>query len=217
MYSAEHTIIAPQSHAKVSTEISILVTTGTYGRIAPRSGLAMKHSIDIAAGVLNADYRGPVIVGLVNDSNLPFEGNVGDRIAQFILECIQMPEISKVDSLPETERGNKGFGSTGVAETPILDRRVMAVQTRNTANSEWTKLILEAGAKDEQWSSVRSVLMSGKLIDTLSLQDDLVLFKHRIYLPDCNDLKLTVTRQVHDAKVAGHFGRDKTMELLTGN
>ena len=119
---------------------------------------------------------------------------MGDRIAQLILECIQTPEISNVDSLLETVRGNKGFGSTGVAETPILDRRVMAVQTRNTTNSEWTKLILEAGAKDEQWSSVRSVLMSGKLIDNLTLQDDLVLFKHRINLPDSNDLKLTVTR-----------------------
>ena len=171
----------------------------------------MKHSIDIAAGVLDADYRGPVIVGLVNNSTIPFKINVGHRIAQLILECIQTPEISKVDSLPETVRGDKGFGSTGVAETPILDRKVMAVQTRNAANSEWTKLILQAGAKDEQWSSVRSALMSGKLIDNLSLQDDLVLFKNRIYLPDCNDLKLTVTRQAHDAKVAGHFGRDKTM------
>ena len=51
-----------------------------------------------------------------------------------------------------------GFGSTGVAETPILDRRKMAVETRNTANREWTKLKLEAGTKDEQWSSVRSSL-----------------------------------------------------------
>ena len=122
-----------------------------------------------------------------------------------------------MDSLPETVRGNKGFGRTGIAETPILDRRVMAVRTRNTANSERTKLILKAGAKDEQWSSVRSALMSGKLIDNLSLQNDLVLFNNRIYLPDCNDLKLTVTRQAHDAKVVGHFGRDKTMELLTRN
>ena len=122
-----------------------------------------------------------------------------------------------MDSLPETVRGNKGFGSTGVAEIPILDRKVMAVQTTNAANSEWTKLILEAGTKDKQWSSVRSALMSGKLIDNLSLQDDLVLFKNRIYLPDCNDLKLTVTRQAHDVKVAGHFGRDKTLELLTRN
>ena len=122
-----------------------------------------------------------------------------------------------MDSLPETVRGDKGFGSTGIAETPILDRKVMAVQTRNTTNSEWTNLILEAGKKDGQWSAVKSTLMTGKLIDNLSLQDDLMLFKNRIYLPDCNDLKLTVTRRADDAKVVSHFGRDKTMELLTRN
>ena len=155
LYSAEHTVKPPHSRPKVSTEISILVTPSTYGRIAPRSGLAMKHSIDIAAGVLDADYRGPVIVGLVNNSNILFEVNVGDRIAQLLVECIQTPEISKVDSLPETVRGDKGFGSTSISETPNLDRKVMVVQTRNAANSEWTKLILEAGAKDEQWSSIR--------------------------------------------------------------
>ena len=87
MYSAEHTVIPPHSCAKVSTEISILVTPSTYGRIAPRSGFAIKHSIDIAAGVLDADYRGPVILGLVNNSGIPFEVNVGDRRAQLILKC----------------------------------------------------------------------------------------------------------------------------------
>ena len=127
MYSAEHTVIPPHSRAKASTAISILLTTGTYGRSAPRSGLVMKHSIDIGAGVLDADYKGPVILGLVNDSNIPFVVNVVDRIAQLILECIQTPAISKVDYLPELERGDKGFGSTGVAETPILDRKIMAV------------------------------------------------------------------------------------------
>ena len=122
LFSAEQTVIPPQSCVKVSTEISILVTSGTYGRITPRSGLAMKYSIDIAAGVLDADYKGPVIVGLISNSNIPFEVKVGDRIAQLILECIQIPEISKVDSLLEMVRGNTGFGSTDVAETPILDR-----------------------------------------------------------------------------------------------
>ena len=60
-------------------------------------------------------------------------------------------------------------------------------------------------------------LESGRLIDNLTLEDELVCYKNRIYIPDCNDLKLTVTRQAHDAKVAGHFGRDKTLELLTRN
>ena len=127
LYSAEKTVIPPQGRIKVSTEICIVVTKGTYGRIAPQSGLVMKHSIEIAAGVLDTDYSGPVIVGLINNSNIPFEVKVEDRIEQFILKCIQTPELSKVDSLPETVRGNKGFGSIGITETPILDQKVMAV------------------------------------------------------------------------------------------
>ena len=95
LYSTEHTVIPPHSRVKVSTEISILVTSGTYGRIAPRSGLAMKHSIDIAAGVLDADYRGPVIVGLVNNSSIPFEVNVGDRIAvSGARDCLSLAYVS---------------------------------------------------------------------------------------------------------------------------
>ena len=82
MYSAEHTIIPPHSCAKISTQISILVTPGTYLRIAPRSELPMNHSIDIAAGVLDVDYRGTMIVGLLNNSHIPLEVNVGDRIPQ---------------------------------------------------------------------------------------------------------------------------------------
>ena len=57
LYSAKHTVILPHSCAKVSTEISILVTSGTYGRIATQSGLPMKYSRDIAAGVFDANYR----------------------------------------------------------------------------------------------------------------------------------------------------------------
>ena len=82
LYSAKQTVIPPHSRAKVSTEISILVTPGTYAKITPHNGLAMKHSIDIAAGVLDADYRGLVIVGLVNNSSIPFEVNVGDKIGR---------------------------------------------------------------------------------------------------------------------------------------
>ena len=61
--------------------------------------------------------------------------------------------------------------------------------------------------------SFKHALLSGKVYDTLCLEDGLVLYKEKIYILDSNDLKLTVTRQCHDAKVAGHFGRDKIMEL----
>lgn len=72
----------------VDTDISIAVPEGTYGRVAPRSGLAVKHGIDTGAGVIDADYRGPVKVLLFNLSETDFEVQVGDRIAQIIVERV---------------------------------------------------------------------------------------------------------------------------------
>jgi hypothetical protein len=83
--------------------------------IAPRSGLAWKHFIDVGAGVIDFDYRGPVGVVLYNHSDVPFEIKRGDRIAQMILERISMAGAQEVQELTETSRGEGGFGSTGVS------------------------------------------------------------------------------------------------------
>ncbi|XP_038884972.1 deoxyuridine 5'-triphosphate nucleotidohydrolase [Benincasa hispida] len=98
----------------VPTDLSIAIPEGTYARIAPRSGLALKHAIDVGAGVIDADYRGPVGVILFNHSDVDFEVKAGDRIAQLILEKIVTPEVREVEDLDSTLRGEAGFGSTGV-------------------------------------------------------------------------------------------------------
>jgi dUTP pyrophosphatase len=85
----------------------------TDGRVAPRSGLAAKHSIDTGAGVIDADYRGEVKVILFNFSDKDFPIQQGDRIAQLIIERIYTPEIIVVEKLDESVRGAGGFGSTG--------------------------------------------------------------------------------------------------------
>ena len=85
-----------------------------FWSVAPRSGLAWKHSIDVGAGVIDADYRGPVGVILFNYSDVDFEVKAGDRIAQLIIEQIVTPEVTEVDDLDLTVRGAGGFGSTGV-------------------------------------------------------------------------------------------------------
>lgn len=72
----------------MDTDISIAVPANTYGRVAPRSGLASKHSIDVGAGVIDADYRGPVKVLLFNLSEVDFEVKVGERVAQLIIERV---------------------------------------------------------------------------------------------------------------------------------
>ncbi|KAH7068480.1 dUTPase-like protein [Paraphoma chrysanthemicola] len=113
LYSAKDITIPARGRALVPTDISISVPVGTYGRVAPRSGLANKHGIDTLAGVIDADYRGPVGVILANLSEVDFEVKVGDRIAQLIVEKIVMPEVVVVEKLEESVRGAGGFGSTG--------------------------------------------------------------------------------------------------------
>merc|ERR550534_1617915 len=113
LYSAEETEIPARGKGLVKTDIQIKVPRGTYGRIAPRSGLSWKHHIDIGAGVVDEDYRGNVGVVMFNHSEVDVHIKVGDRIAQLVCEKISYPEIQEVESLKETERGEGGFGSTG--------------------------------------------------------------------------------------------------------
>mmetsp|Transcript_38952 Transcript_38952/g.44453 ORF Transcript_38952/g.44453 Transcript_38952/m.44453 type:complete len:179 (+) Transcript_38952:273-809(+) len=114
--SAEGPVIIPSGQRRlVKTDLSIACPVGTYGRIAPRSGLAVKHGIDVGAGVVDADYRGPVGIILFNFGDKDFTINAGDRIAQLILERIVCnADVALVTDLDDTERGEGGFGSTGV-------------------------------------------------------------------------------------------------------
>lgn len=111
--SATEIKVPARGKALIPTDLSIAIPDGTYARIAPRSGLAWKHSIDVGAGVIDADYRGPVGVILFNHSDVDFEVKVGDRIAQLIIEMIMTPDVLEVDDLESTVRGIGGFGSTG--------------------------------------------------------------------------------------------------------
>ncbi|KOC66474.1 Deoxyuridine 5'-triphosphate nucleotidohydrolase [Habropoda laboriosa] len=97
----------------VLTDLQIAVPEGTYGRVAPRSGLAWKNFINIGAGVIDADYRGNVGIVLYNHGNEDFKISAGDRVAQLICEKITYPDLQEVDNLDSTDRGEDGFGSTG--------------------------------------------------------------------------------------------------------
>lgn len=110
--SANDCIVRAGGRMVVPTHLQIKVPEGCYGRIAPRSGLAVKSCIDIGAGVIDADYRGPVGVVLLNFGTTDFQVKKGDYIAQLICERISYPELKEVDTLDDTERGANGFGST---------------------------------------------------------------------------------------------------------
>ena len=113
LYAARATTIPARGKALVDTDIAMAVPLGTYGRIAPRSGLAAKHFIDTGAGVIDADYRGQVRVLLFNHGETDFAVAAGDRVAQLVLEKIVTPEVIEVAQLEESVRGAGGFGSTG--------------------------------------------------------------------------------------------------------
>ena len=108
----EYTIPA-QGKALIKTDLAVAVPEGTYGRVAPRSSLAMKH-VDVGAGVVDADYRGNVGVVLFNHGPDPLQIARGDRIAQLILERIVVAPVTEVQDLDATERGEGGFGSTNI-------------------------------------------------------------------------------------------------------
>ena len=114
LYANESVVVKTKNRVVVSTGIAIAVPAGTYGRVAPRSGLAVKHGIDIGAGVIDADYTGEVKIVIFNHGNDDYTINAGDRIAQLIIEKICTPDILKVDELQRTVRNASGWGSTGV-------------------------------------------------------------------------------------------------------
>ncbi|EME44128.1 hypothetical protein DOTSEDRAFT_115886, partial [Dothistroma septosporum NZE10] len=113
LYASKEATVPARGKVLVDTDISIAVPAGTYGRVAPRSGLASKFSIDVGAGVIDADYRGPVKVLLFNLSDNDFKVEVGERVAQLIVERIYTPQVLEVRELETTVRGAGGFGSTG--------------------------------------------------------------------------------------------------------
>lgn len=112
--SAYDYVIAARGKEMVKTDLQIALPSGCYGRVAPRSGLAWKNFIDVGAGVIDEDYRGPVNVILFNFGDQDFTIKRGDRIAQLICEKIEQTDLCEVSELDSTERGQSGFGSTGV-------------------------------------------------------------------------------------------------------
>lgn len=113
LYSIESVTLKARSRGVIHTGISVALPEGTYGRVAPRSGLAVKHGIDTGAGVVDADYRGELGVVLFNNSDEDYTISEGERIAQLVVEKIWTGDITVVDSLDDTTRSSGGFGSTG--------------------------------------------------------------------------------------------------------
>ena len=117
LHATEDLTIAPGERKLVGTGIALALPLGTVGLVHPRSGLAAKHGVTIVntPGTIDADYRGEIKVCLLNtDRDTPFEVTRGMRIAQLVVQRVELPDFVEVDDLDETERGAGGYGSTGV-------------------------------------------------------------------------------------------------------
>jgi dUTP pyrophosphatase len=107
--------LAPGARALVPTGLALGLPDGYEAQVRPRSGLALKRGVTLlnSPGTIDADYRGEVMVLLINHGSAPFTIRRGDRIAQIVVASVSHVEIVAVEALGATERGPGGFGSTG--------------------------------------------------------------------------------------------------------
>ena len=114
--ACERVELRPGERATVGTGLAVAIPEGYAGFVQPRSGLASRHGITIvnAPGLVDSGYRGELRVVLLNtDSTAPFVVEPGMRIAQLVVMPVEAAELREVDELPASERGVRGFGSTG--------------------------------------------------------------------------------------------------------
>lgn len=114
--SAEEFTLLPGERRLVKTGVAVALPDGYAAFIVPRSGLAAKHGITVvnSPGTVDAGYRGEIMVTLLNtDVSEEFHVAVGDRIAQMVIMPVTRAKFIHVSSLPQSDRGGRGFGSTG--------------------------------------------------------------------------------------------------------
>jgi dUTP pyrophosphatase len=113
LYSIEDLTIAPKQRYLARTGLAVAIPDGYYGRIAPRSGLALRTGLDVLSGVIDADYRGEIGCLLYNTGDETINLPAQSKICQLIIEKIITPEAVWANEINETDRGSGGFGSTG--------------------------------------------------------------------------------------------------------
>lgn len=115
LHAAEAARLEPGERRLVATGIAIAIPPGYAGLVTPRSGLALRHGIGIvnSPGLVDSGYRGELKVILVNLGAEPVDISVGDRVAQLVIVAVIDQELVEVDELPDSTRGEGGFGSTG--------------------------------------------------------------------------------------------------------
>lgn len=150
--SLEAITLIPGQRYLFRTGLSFEIPEGMYGRIAPRSGLALKSGIDVLAGVIDEDYRGEIGVIIINFGDVPKLINIGDKIAQIIFETYHSLEFVNSDELSNTTRNQGGYGSTDNPQKQASARREEGFKLGQ-------KTTIEKGLPSEMWANASFRLM----------------------------------------------------------
>ncbi|PIW97244.1 dUTP diphosphatase [Candidatus Kaiserbacteria bacterium CG_4_8_14_3_um_filter_38_9] len=113
LYTTKRVTLLPGEHISVPTGIAVQIPDGYVGLIWDKSGLSHKAGLKTLGGVIDAGYRGEILVGILNTSDKTYIFEVGQKIAQMLIQKVEYPEIVEVAELDNTERGDGAFGSTG--------------------------------------------------------------------------------------------------------
>ena len=253
-------MIPSQGQVLAEPGIAIGLPKGTYARIAPRSELASKKGIAINGGVIDADYTGEVKVIMIYHGKIDCRIQAGDRIAQMIIEKIDMSDRMEIDQLETMERAEGGFGSTDLSpkrtamvvesapmtcflqadkrnneffdtedmgkhprlrkEYVLMSSAIISQVEMRTFNVELLNRVLTASGEDQEWlerkTELNSLKNEGREFPAhWSSNGGLLYYKNRLYIPDDDGLKTVIAKECHDSKGAGHFGQEKTIEIVT--
>lgn len=113
LYCLESVTLAPGQRTQVRTGIALAIPDGFVGLVWDKSGVAQKGGLKTLGGVVDATYRGEVLVGLVNLSSENYSFEAGHKVAQLLIQKVEQVNFREVNELEETKRGEGGFGSTG--------------------------------------------------------------------------------------------------------
>lgn len=111
--AVETVTLAPGERKSIATGIAMAIPEGYVGLVWDKSGIAHKGGLKTLGGVIDAGYRGEIFVGLHNLSDAPYTFEAGHKVAQILIQAIVQPELVEAEELPEADRGEKAFGSTG--------------------------------------------------------------------------------------------------------
>ncbi len=151
--SAYDYVIRPNTRQLCMTDLALECPRGCYGRIAPRGSISLMYQVDVAAGVIDPDYRGNVGIVLVNVSEKQFQVKAGQPIAQLILEraiAVNVQEVLESEDLSSTARGEDGWGSTNLEEV------VKSEDLSSTTNVEEAVKSVEKAHGEESYDSTHT-------------------------------------------------------------